>query len=82
MELLRDAMDTQLAQNPDGYNEFVVTAEYWEAHLPDVLEAMVCTFECDTAREIHARFLRRYNTTAVDFPLVLYWEGRFYNYTY
>ena len=74
-EQLRDALETQLETNPGSYNEYIVAADYWEEHLPEIVVALLChgtSKECDAAHSIHARFLAAYNRSAAQVPLVYY----------
>jgi len=56
-----------------GYNEFLLDGEWWEAHLPDTIEAFIAGTEGANAVEaqrLHADFLRTYGLTARDVPLL------------
>lgn len=71
--------ETQLAQGltyhmhkPATYNEFVVSAQYWESALPGIVEAIMCQTRCDRARVVHQSFLAVYGKTAADVPLLYY----------
>lgn len=63
--------------SPDGYNEFIVSAEYWEHALPEIIQAIVCIRECEEARGVHASFLAAYGQTASQTPLLLYGDDGF-----
>lgn len=69
---LRDALATQIGSNSDGYNEFIVSAEYWEAHLPSLIQAILCREDCDRARQVHDGYLAEYGRTAAQTPLVFF----------
>jgi hypothetical protein len=71
---LRDAVSTQLRVNRLGYNEYVVSAMWWEEHLPHTIEAVVCRDKCGRARQVHSAFLQAYDHTALQTPL-LYYHG-------
>lgn len=53
-----------------GYNEVIVSADYWRAHLPHIVQAVVCRDECGRARAVHRQFLRHYGLTAAQTPLL------------
>ena len=73
MDQLRDAIATQVSLAGDvAYNEFIVSAVYWEAHLPSIIEAFVCRDECGKARRAHAQFLAAFDRTHAQTPLVYY----------
>ena len=69
---LREAIETQLAQNAGGYNEYIISTAYWEANLPSIIEAVMCRSDCDRARQVHAAYLQAYGLTAEQCPLVYY----------
>lgn len=74
---LREAVETQLERNAGSYNEYIVSAEYWEQSLPWLVEAIVCRDDCDRARGVHDGFLAAYGLSASDAPLVYFDEGGF-----
>ena len=57
-----------------GYNEIVVSAVYWNARLPHTIEAFfyLCgnTQAMTHSRNVHAAFLRQFQLTAQDVPLL------------
>ena len=62
--------------NRGGYNEYVVSAAYWEAHLPSLVQAVMCRDDCGTARTVHSAYLRAYGRTRYETPLVQYDTSR------
>jgi hypothetical protein len=57
------------------WHRYVVSRDYWEAHLPDLILAVMCDSDCGAARQVHAAFLRAYGRTYAQTPLVHY-DGR------
>ena len=60
----------------DGYNEIVLDAEYWNAHLPHSIDALLTTPNNPTAEAMHRKFLFTYRLTAEDVPLVVFNKDR------
>ena len=69
---LADMMRAQLAHNPAGYNEVVVSVIEWDEHLPDVIEAIVSLGDLKKARAVHRAFLSEYPAMNGFTPLVQY----------
>ena len=72
---LYDAVATQIRTNSRGYNEYIVSAQYWEGHMPGIIEAIMCVKrDCGQAREVHEGYLAEYGRTSSQTPLV-YFDG-------
>jgi len=69
---LKECMQNQLVAHSREYNEFVVSAQYWDAHLPRVVEAIMFVRDASQAKKAHAAFVRRYG---IRIPLVRYVPG-------
>jgi len=72
---LRQCMQNQMSMHSREYNEFVVSAKYWDDHLPDVVDAIMYVSDSTKARRAHAAFLHRYSRTSAQVPLVKYVRG-------
>ena len=71
-----DAIATQITHgNRNGYNEYIVSREHWEAQLPDLIEAVMCRDDCGRARQVHEAFLQAYGRSRWQTPLVFYENG-------
>lgn len=68
-------MQNQMSMHSREYNEFVVSAKYWDDHLPDVVDAIMYVSDSTKARRAHAAFLHRYSRTSAQVPLVKYVRG-------
>ena len=85
-EHLKQMIVQQMQVHPDGgYNEIIIDASSWVAHLPRTIAAVfVCVDENGMAdpekvqhsREVHRRFLEDYKLSSVDFPLLLFDEKK------
>ena len=68
------AMIEQYSRLGTGYNELILSAVHWNEHLPHTIEAFFCSCgvqEAEThARSTHAAFLRHFQLTAEDVPLL------------
>ena len=39
------------------HNEYIVPRAFWEANLPNIIEAVFCRTDCGRARQVHQAFL-------------------------
>jgi hypothetical protein len=67
------AMVQAYANDPDGYNEIIVSAEHWNDHLPRTIEAFF--FHCwgggeAAARDAHRAFQEEFGVSAEEVPLL------------
>lgn len=58
-----------------NYNEVILDGAYWNAMLPNTIEAMIASPGDPQAGEQHAKFLSTYGLTAEQVPLVVYSPG-------
>ena len=58
-----------------NYNEVILDGAYWNAMLPNTIEAMIASPGDPQAGEQHANFLSTYGLTAEQVPLVVYSPG-------
>ena len=71
--MLHDALTAQMYNTgPMDHNEYIVPADFWDANLPHIIEAVICRTDCDQARKVHRRFLAAYGLTAAQTPLLYY----------
>ena len=55
-----------------NYNEVILDGAYWNAMLPNTIEAMIASPDDPRAVEQHAKFLSTYGLTAEQVPLLVY----------
>ena len=60
---------------PMDHNEYIIARHFWEANLPNLIEAVFCRTDCDRARQVHKAFLRAYGRTAEQVPFLFYSGG-------
>ena len=58
-----------------NYNEIILDGEFWNAMLPNTIEAIIASPGDPQAGEQHANFLSTYGLTASQVPLVIYSPG-------
>jgi hypothetical protein len=54
------------------HNEYIVPRAFWEANLPNIIEAVFCRTDCGRARQVHQAFLDAYGLTDQQTPLLYY----------
>ena len=70
-------MRVQERSNARGYNEVIVSSAYWDAHLPEIIEAFVFVGDSTRAAAAHAAFIEAYPALRPPPPLVHYTHAGF-----
>ena len=63
---------TQVRDHPNAYNEVLVSTAEWDAHLPDIVEAIFYIEDDSRARQVHRAFHDAYPERAAFTPLLQY----------
>lgn len=64
-------LDAYGRNNPDGYNEVIVSSAYWMSHLPNIIEAFISGHGANNiASGAHQQFLAKYGLTDEQVPLL------------
>ena len=64
-------LDAHERNNPDGYNEVIVSSAYWMAQLPGIIEGFISgRGGNDIASEAHRQFMERYGLSDEQVPLL------------